>query len=157
MRTTVRVATAIAAAAALVTAAAPAQAAAPTIERIPIEDSFYDDFLSEECGVDVWTTISGFRIERDFGDGAGKLLGLATINVTGTSSSEFGSVVVKDVGADQVKVSPDGTVTLSVTGQVPFDFVGVLVFDLDAGEVVKEPHFRGDEQLAKACRLLNGH
>jgi hypothetical protein len=156
MRTTTGAATAIAAAAVLLAGVAPAQAAAPSIERVPIEASFHDDFLTGECGVDVTTTISGFRIVREFVDGAGNLIELATINVTGTSSSEFGSVVIKDVGADQVKAAPDGTVTLTITGQVPFDFVGALVVDLDTGELVKEPVFRGEKQLEKACRLLGG-
>ena len=157
MRTIARASTAISAAALLLTAtASPALAAPPTIERIPIEDTFADGFLTEECGVDVTTTLSGFRIERSFLDSDGNLVSVATINVTGTASSEFGSFRVKDVGADQVKVAPDGTVTISIIGQVPFDFTGILVFDLDAGEVVKEPHFRGDEQLAKACEVLSG-
>jgi hypothetical protein len=154
MRTTARVATAISAAALIFAAATPAQAAAPTIERIPIDDTFHDDFLSAECGVDVTTTIHGFRIQREFVDGAGNLVSLATINVTLTSSSEFGSVRIKDVGADQVKVAPDGTVTLSIIGQVPFGFAGVLVLDIDTGEVLHEPTLRGEEQIEKACRLL---
>ena len=154
MRTTIRLATAISAAALMLAAATPAQAAAPTIERIPIDDTFYDGFLSAECGVDVTTTVHGFRIQREFVDGAGNLVSLATINVTGTSMSEFGSVRIKDVGADQVKVAPDGTVTLSITGQVPFGFAGVLVLDVDTGEVLHEPNLRGDEQLEKACRRL---
>lgn len=154
MRTTARLATAISAAALMLAAATPAQAAAPTIERITFDDTFHDSFLSAECGVDVTTTIHGFRIEREFVDGAGNLVSLATISITGTSSSEFGSIRIKDVGADQVKVAPDGTITLTVTGQVPFNFAGALVVDLDTGEVVKEPKFRGEEQIEKACRLL---
>jgi hypothetical protein len=154
MRTTARLATAISAAALMLAAATPAQAAAPTIERIPIDDAFHDDFLSAECGVDVTTTFHGFVIQRDFVDGAGNLVSLATINVTGTSSSEFGSIRIKDVGADQLKVASDGTLTLRITGQVPFDFAGVLVVDLDTGELLHEPNFRGDTQLEKACRLL---
>ena len=154
MRTTARAAIAISAAAVLLAIATPAQAAAPTIERIPFEATFHDEFLTAECGVDVTTSLSGFRIQREFVDAAGNLVSLATINITGVSSSEFGSVHFKDVGADQVKVGPDGTLTLSVIGQVPFNFVGILVVDLNTGEVVKEPVFRGEEQLAKACRLL---
>jgi hypothetical protein len=155
MRSHVRGALAVSAAAVMLAAATPAQAA-PSSERIPIDIEFYDGFLSAECGVDVMTSISGFRIVREFVDGAGNLQSLVTISIKGVSSSEFGSVRIMDVGADQVKVSPDGTTTLTVTGQVPFDFVGALVFDLDAGVLVKEPHFRGEEQLAKACRLLSG-
>ncbi|TYL50507.1 hypothetical protein [Agromyces mariniharenae] len=153
MRTNLSAATAISAIALLLASSTPAHAA-PSIERIPFEDTFHDTFLSAECGVDVTTTISGFRIEREFVDGAGNLVELATISIRGTSSSEFGSVRIMDVGADQVKVAPDGTVTLTVTGQVPFAFVGALVLDLDTNEVVKEPVLRGDKQLEKACRLL---
>lgn len=156
MRSSVRAATAIAAAAILTTTATPAMAAAPTIERIPIEATFHDDFLSSECGVDVTTTISGFRIMREFVDSTGNLIELATIKVTGTSSSEFGSVVIQDVGADQLKVAPDGTLTLTITGQVPFGFVGSLVLDVDTDEVLREPVFRGEKQLEKVCRLLGG-
>lgn len=155
MRSTVRGALAISATAALLITATPAQAA-PSIERIPIDLEFHDAFLSAECGVDVTTSISGFRIVREFVDGAGNLQSLVTVSIKGVSSSEFGSVRIMDVGMDQVKVSPDGTTTVTVTGQVPFDFVGALVFDLDAGVLVKEPRFRGEEQLAKACRLLSG-
>ena len=156
MRTTARAMTAISAAALLLTAtASPALAAPPSIEKIPIAETFHDGFLTEECGVDVTTTIIGFRIERGWLDGGGNVVSLATINVTGTASSEFGSFRFKDVGADQLKAAPDGTVTLSIIGQVPFAFTGVLVLDAETGEVVKEPHFRGDEQLAKACERLN--
>lgn len=157
MRMTARAVTAISAAALLLTAtAAPALAAPPSIEKIPIEDTFHDDFLTEECGVDVTTTISGFRIERGWLDGGGNVLSLATISITGTASSEFGSFKFKDVGADQLKMAPDGTVTLSIIGQVPFGFTGVLVLDPDTGEIIKEPNFfRGDAQLAKACEILN--
>ena len=157
MRTTARAVTAISAAALLLTAtASPALAAPPSTLKIPIEATFEDDFLTEECGVDVTTSISGFRIERGWLDGGGRVLSLATINVTAVASSEFGSIRFKDVGADQLKMAPDGTVTLSIIGQVPFDFVGVLAFDVDTGELVKEPHFRGDEQLAMACEVLTG-
>ncbi|GAA1769591.1 hypothetical protein [Agromyces humatus] len=157
MRTTARAVTAISAAALLLIATAtPALAAPPTIEKIPIEFTFEDDFLTAECGVDVTTTLSGFRIERGWLDGGGNVLSLATIRVAGTASSEFGSFKVMDVGADQLKVAPDGTLTLSIIGQVPFNFKGVLVVNADTGEVVKEPHFTGDEQLARACEVLTG-
>lgn len=155
MRSTVRAALAISATAALLFTATPAQAA-PSIERIPIDFEFADGFLSAECGVEVTTSLSGFRIVREFVDGAGNLQSVITISVKGVASSEFGSFRFMDVGADQVKVSPDGTTTLTITGQVPFDFVGALVVDLDTGELVKEPHFRGEEQVAKACSVLSG-
>jgi hypothetical protein len=154
MRTSIGTAIAIAAGAILLSAATPATAAAPTIERIPIDASFNDEFLTEECGVAVTVTLKGFRIERTFSDPDGNLRALSTVNLTGVASSEFGSFRFKDVGADQLKAAPDGTVTLSIIGQLPFDFAGVLVLDADTGEVVREPRFRGDWQLERACDEL---
>ena len=52
-------------------------------------------------------------------------------------------------------MAPDGTVTLSIIGQVPFAFTGVLVLDPETGNIIKEPNFRGDARLAKACERLN--
>jgi hypothetical protein len=154
MRTTTGSAIAIAAGAILLTAATPAAAAPPTIERIPIETSFADGFLTEECGVAVTTTLRGFVLERTFSDPDGNLRALSTVNITGVASSEYGSFRFKDVGADQLKAAPDGTVTVSIIGQLPFDFAGVLVLDLETGEVVHEPRFRGDWQLERACEVL---
>ena len=39
----------------------------------------------------------------------------------------------RDVGADVVRIEPDGTATLMIIGQVPFDFTGVLKIDLETG------------------------
>lgn len=136
----------------------PALAAQPTIERIPIEDQFADEFLTEECGVPVTTTVSGFRIERTFEDSEGRLLSVNTLNLAFTATAEGGgSVTFRDVGADVVRGAPDGTTTVTIIGQVPFDFAGRLVIDLDTGEVVKEPQFvRGTRQLEQVCEILRG-
>jgi hypothetical protein len=135
----------------------PALAAQPTIERIPIEFSFQDQFLTEECGVAVTTTLSGFRIERIFEDGQGRLIAVNTVNVAGSATAEGGSFQFRDVGADVIREAPDGTVTVTLIGQLPFDFTGRLVFDADTGEVVKEPQFgRGTRQLEQACEILRG-
>jgi hypothetical protein len=49
-----------------------ASGAPPTIERIPVDDTFVDDFLSEECGVEVTTRARGHIIVRTFEeDGTG--------------------------------------------------------------------------------------
>ena len=51
-----------------------AAGAAPTIERINIDETFADDFLTDACGIDVTTTVHGFVIERIFsGEGTGWL------------------------------------------------------------------------------------
>ena len=43
-----------------------AVAAPPTIERINIDETFPDEFLTEECGVPVTTTALGHVILRTF-------------------------------------------------------------------------------------------
>ncbi|KGN30494.1 hypothetical protein N802_06675 [Knoellia sinensis KCTC 19936] len=154
MRIFTRLATALSVAAFLVVGTGPAQADAPTIERIEFEETFHDDFLTGECGVDVTTTVRGFTIFKQFTGAQQNLLQLTTVNITGTATSDFGTMRFKNVGADHMMVAPDGTVTLRVIGQLPFEFTGVLVFDLGTGEVIKVPHFRGEEQVGKACRFL---
>lgn len=157
MRITLSTVISIAVAAFVIGAGAPAQAAPPTIERIPIDESFPDEFLTEECGVEVFTTITGFRILRTFEDRTGRLLSVGTVNISGTATAEGGSFRFRDVGADVERIAPDGTTTLSIIGQLPFDFAGVLVINLDTGEVVKEPQFvRGTIQLERACEILRG-
>jgi hypothetical protein len=47
---------------------------------------------------------------------------------------------VRDVGIDQVRVQPDGTVILSIVGQVLFGFTGVMKINPETGEVILEPH-----------------
>jgi hypothetical protein len=134
-----------------------ALAAQPTNERIPIEETFPDDFLTEECGVPVTTTLSGFIIERNFEDDQGRLVAVNTLNLAGTATAEGGSFRFRDVGADVIREAPDGTVTVTIIGQLPFDFAGRLVFDADTGEIVKEPQFgRGTRQLEQACEVLRG-
>ena len=46
----------------------------------------------------------------------------------------------RDVGIDQVRVQPDGTVILSIVGQVPVEFTGVLKINPETEEVLLEPH-----------------
>jgi hypothetical protein len=59
---------------------------------------------------------------------------------------------VRDVGIDQVRVQPDGTVILSIVGQVPFGFTGVLKLNPETGEILLEPHHVAD--IAEVCELL---
>ena len=46
-----------------------AAGAPPTIERINIDETFADEFLTEECGVPVTTTARGHIIMRIFSGG----------------------------------------------------------------------------------------
>jgi hypothetical protein len=99
---------------------APAAAAQPLIEHVPIRDiGIYDEFLSEECGFDVWVDAIGvitFRVWLDAEDNP-----IREVNNFGlrlTYYSEFGSIRTQDVGADRVIYHPDGSVVLTVIGNV---------------------------------------
>jgi Acyl-CoA dehydrogenase, C-terminal domain len=133
-----------------------ASAAPPTFERIDVDDTFADEFLTETCGVDVTTTVRGHVILRTFsGDRTGPAQ-LNTLNLAITATAEGRTFRFRDVGADLTRIEPDGTAVLSIIGQVPFDFAGVLKIDLETGDAILEPKDRSAEQLAKACRVLTG-
>ena len=106
-------------------AAGPATGAGPTFERIDVDDAFADEFLSEECGVDVTTTVRGHVILRAFSGEEG-LVQLNTLNLALTATAGDRTFRFRDVGADSLRVTPDGTLVLSIIGQVPFELAGVL-------------------------------
>lgn len=133
-------------------AAAPPAAAAPP-ERVDIDDEFADEFLSTECGVDVTTRLKGFLLVREFDRETG-VVQLLTINLGITSTADGNVVRFRDVGVDQLRVTPDGELILSVVGQVPFGFKGVFRINLDTGEVLREPKEVGAQMLEKVCGAL---
>jgi hypothetical protein len=133
-----------------------AAGAPPVIQRIPVDDTFADLFLSEACGVEVTVRARGHIIVRTF---AGDRTGVAevrTINVGLTATAGERVFRFRDVGADVTRIEPDGTAILSITGQVPFDFAGVLKIDLETGETILEPRDRNAEQVANSCAALTG-
>jgi hypothetical protein len=130
--------------------------APPVIERIPVDDTFADDFLSEECGVEVTTTARGHITVRTFPGGGTGVAEVRTINIGLTATAGDRRFRFRDVGADLTRIEPDGTAILTITGQVPFDFAGALKIDLETGEAILEPHDRSEEQLARACEALTG-
>jgi hypothetical protein len=133
-----------------------AAGAAPTIERIDVDESFEDEFLTEECGVPVTVTAQGHIIMRIFsGEGTG-VAQVNTISIGLTATAGDRTFRFRDVGADVVQIKPDGTLVLLITGQVPFAFAGVLKIDPETEEVILEPRDRSEEQLAKACTALTG-
>jgi hypothetical protein len=108
------------------------------------------------CFSTVTTTATGHIILRTFsGEGTG-VAELRTINVALTATAGDRTFRFRDVGADVLRIEPDGTAVLSITGQVPFAFAGVLKIDLETGEAILEPRDRSKEQLAKACAVLAG-
>jgi hypothetical protein len=131
-----------------------ASAAAPTIERLDIDETEPDPFLTEECGVEVTTNVQGHVILRTFsGEGTGPAT-VNSLNLAITATAGENSVTFRDVGADLLRVEPDGTVVLLIIGQVPFGFTGVLIRDPDTGEVILEPQHSLEGDVEKVCAAL---
>jgi hypothetical protein len=138
--------------AALVTPAA--AASQPAFERIDVDESFADEFLTEVCGVPVTTHVQGHILVRTFsgeGTGVGEL---TTLSIALTATAGDNSYRFRDVGADLVRVEPDGTAILSVIGQLPFQFTGVLKIDLETGDAILEPQHSLEGRIDDACAAL---
>jgi hypothetical protein len=126
----------------------------PTIERIAVDESFADEFLTEACGVPVTTTAQGDVIVRTFpGEGAG-VVELTTLNISLTATAGDNTYKFRDVGADLVRIEPDGTAVLLIIGQIPFGFTGVLKIDLETGEAILEPQHSTEGNVEVACAAL---
>ena len=133
-----------------------AMAGKPVLERIDIEETAPDAFLSAECGVAVTTLAEGHVIRRLFDETGTGPASVTTINIGITATAGDNVVRFRDVGADVVRIEPDGTAILMIIGQVPFDFTGVLKLDLETGEAILEPQHSTAENLEKACATLTG-
>jgi hypothetical protein len=129
-------------------------AAKPTIERFDIDESFDDDFLTEECGVPVTIRAQGHIIVRTFEGGGTGAAELSTLNLLLTAMSGDNTYSSRDVGADLVRVEPDGTAILMIIGQIPFGFAGVLKIDLETGEAILEPQHSLEGNVEEACAAL---
>jgi hypothetical protein len=123
----------------MVLGATGAAAQAPEREVIQVDDEFADDFLSEECGVPVTTTATG-RVTIFRFPGGKVLQEMTTLNISLVATAGDNQARFRDVGIDQTREQPDGTLILSIVGQVPFDFTGVLKINLVTGEAILEPH-----------------
>ena len=123
----------------LVGGTGPAVAAKPVIERISVDDTFVDRFLSQACGVRVVTRAVGrltFKTWDRTGTGP---IAMTNVNVSLTARAGDNTYRFRDVGSDLVRRQPDGTLVLKISGQVPFAFKGVLKVDLTTGQVLHEP------------------
>ena len=99
--------------------AAPVHAGKPVMERVPIDDLFVDEFLSEACGAEVTAHFTGHIIFRLFEDAEGNpVRELHTFGLAGTYQSENGTVHVRDVGADRIEYLQDGSLIQVVLGNV---------------------------------------
>jgi hypothetical protein len=135
-------------------AALPAGAAPPTIERWEIEEHFYDEWVSEQCGFEVnghWEGFAAVRIHDRAGTGP---LDVFTINTTLTLYSDHGSYKLKDVGTDRGMMRPDGTVDVSIVGQVPFAHKGLIRVNPETGEVIHEPQRLTEDEVWRVCDAL---
>lgn len=124
----------------------------PEKETITFSDTFEDDFLSDECGVDVTTSLDGRVTFFTFPDRPVGPQDLTSVHVNFTATAGDNVVRFNDVGIDMVRVQPDGTAILMIVGQVPFGFTGALIIDLTTGEAILEPHHLVD--TTRACHLL---
>jgi hypothetical protein len=135
----------------VVLGATAAAAQPPEKEVIQVDDTFVDEALSEECGVEVTVHITGRVTEFTFPDGK-VLLDLTALNLRVVFTAGDNQLRVRDVGIDQVRVQPDGTAILSIVGQVPLGFTGVLKINLDTGDAILEPHHFVD--IEEVCAQL---
>ena len=123
----------------------------PTMERFDIDETFETTSLTAECGVPVTTA---HVIARTFEDGKTGVAELTTISIGLTAMAGDNAYRFRDVGADLVRIEPDGTAILMVIGQVPFNFAGVLKIDLETGEAILEPQHSLEGNVEKACKAL---
>ena len=135
----------------VVLGATAAAAQPPVKEVIQVDDTFVDQDLSDECGVEVTVHITGRVTEFTFPDGS-VLQDLTTLNLQVVFTAGDNQIRVRDVGIDQIRVQPDGTAILSIVGQVPLGFTGVLKINLDTGDAILEPHHFVD--IDQVCEQL---
>jgi hypothetical protein len=133
-----------------------APGAPPTFETIVVDETFADEFLTDQCGVAVTSHIQGKVKIRTFSGERTGVAEVTSISLGVTATADGRVFRFRDVGADVVRIEPDGTAVLSIAGQVPFSFAGVLKIDLETGEAIFEPRDRSEEQLARACAALTG-
>ncbi len=133
-----------------------ATAGKPVFERIAVDETAPDPFLTAACGIAVTTHAEGHIIARTFTSGGTGVAAVRTLNVALTATAGDNVYRFRDVGADVERIEPDGTAVLMIIGQVPFDFTGVLKIDLETGEAILEPQHSTAENLEKACATLTG-
>ena len=136
----------------VVLGATAAAAQAPVKVTETISETIEDEFLTEACGVEVTTTVTGRITFFTFPDRPVGPQNLTTLNFALVATAGDNQARFRDVGIDLVRVEPDGTAILSIVGQVPFGFTGVLKIDLDTGETILEPHHIVD--TTRVCELL---
>jgi hypothetical protein len=99
-------------------------------------------------------SLQGHVTLRTFAGGGTGAAEVNTLNIALTASSGDNTYRFRDVGADLVRIEPDGTAILMIIGQTPFGFAGVLKIDLETGEAILEPQHSLEGNVEKACAAL---
>jgi hypothetical protein len=100
-------------------AATPAAAARPEMFTETIDETFPDEFLSEECGFPVSVTLSGTVRVRIWLDAEGNpTRELVTINIRGTIGAGAGTLSFVDAGMDKATFLPGGGVRVEIHGNL---------------------------------------
>ncbi|MEO5884740.1 MAG: hypothetical protein ABIQ58_04410 [Candidatus Limnocylindrales bacterium] len=152
----------------------PVSAAKPQTERIVVDESFADTFLTDECRVPVTTQITGHITLRLFTDGNGDpVREVNNYALTARYTSASASIVAKDVGVDRITYLPDGSLIRVVIGNVQsfaapgkgrvyanvgqttfhitFDTNGDPIFDVIGSHGQHDP-----DQVSAICSILAG-
>ena len=154
--------------------AAPVAAAKPTMERVPVDDVFVDDFLTEVCGTEVNRHVYGHVTFRTFANDDDEVVReLNNYALTSVFMSEHATIRVKDVGVDRVTYQADGSLINVIVGNVQsitipghgrvYSDVGQttvhITFDENGGpsvEVLASHGQHDDDQLEVLCEFLAG-
>ncbi len=126
----------------------------PTIERFRVDRVRPDPGLTAACGLEVSTHVQGIVVIRTFPQGGTGPAELVTLNLALTAMAGDNTYSFRNVGANLVRIEPDGTAILLMTGQFPFEWTGVLKIDLETGEAILEPQHSVEGDLAEACAAL---
>jgi len=134
----------------------------PEFERISVNDSGVDAFFSNLCGFQVIATNVGHITVRTSSDRTVGAVAVVTLNVQTTLSANGNEYTFRNVGADVLRITPEGELILSIIGQSPptsdivrsaFSFTGVLKINLSTDEVV-EPQHSTEGDLNDVCATL---
>ena len=126
------------------------------------EDTFVDEFSSEECGTEVTVSFDDRVIEKTFFSADGVRMFTLLIVGSTTFSTADGSEVTLDY-AQQIRDTLDGTVTflgltlkVIVDGEVVSLDVGRLVVDEEGNVVFEAGSHQGGCEAVDICGLLAG-
>lgn len=137
--------------------AAPVSAGKPQMVKVPVNDLFVDEFLTEACGVEVTTQVTGHFIIRLFTNAAGDPV--REVNNYALSvrfASDSASIFAKDVGVDRVTYLADGSLIQVIIGSVQsFSSPGMGRVYANVGQQTLRITF--DENGDPAFELLSSH